>query len=191
LVALPFVVLVRGALWGYEHIGLNPWLALTAAVLATALILLAYCVAIGWRLTGRLMVSRWMHRAAFGCVAAYAAYGVVYLAADHAKSDAVRSGYRSLHPLLRVAASTFVLLDRDAVLTDLARQPADYARMGLPVEEQSRHYTQPDGYVHALDVRTIGRPWWRNALATGYFRAMGFATLRHVGTADHLHVWLP
>ena len=31
---------------------------------------------------------------------------------------------------------------------------------------------------------------WRNLLLRGYFATMGFPTLRHVGTGDHLHVSL-
>jgi hypothetical protein len=45
--------------------------------------------------------------------------------------------------------------------------------------------------VHAVDLRTIGRAEWKNVLLNWYFRSMGFRTLRHVGTADHLHVSLP
>ena len=52
------------------------------------------------------------------------------------------------------------------------------------------HFRQDDGFVHALDLRTIHRPEWRNLAAELAFRAMGFHTLRHVGTADHLHVSL-
>ena len=33
-----------------------------------------------------------------------------------------------------------------------------------------------------------GRSAVRNRLVQWYFAGMGFATLRHVGTADHLHV---
>ena len=47
------------------------------------------------------------------------------------------------------------------------------------------------GHVYAVDIRTKGRKEWQNSLVRGYFRAMGFETLRHVGTADHLHVSLP
>jgi len=53
------------------------------------------------------------------------------------------------------------------------------------------HYPQPDGYVHAIDLRTAGRGFVRNRLVQAYFWSMGFVTLRHVGTADHLHVELP
>jgi hypothetical protein len=42
-----------------------------------------------------------------------------------------------------------------------------------------------------MDLRTKGRSQARNALTVAYFRIMGFRSLRHVGTADHLHVSLP
>ncbi len=76
-------------------------------------------------------------------------------------------------------------------MTDLGRTPADYVAMGLPVLEQSFHYRQVDGYVHAMDLRTADRGAARNWLTQAYFRLLGFRTLRHVGTADHLHVSLP
>jgi hypothetical protein len=40
-------------------------------------------------------------------------------------------------------------------------------------------------------VRTNGRSKATNLLVELYFILMGFETLRHVGTADHLHVALP
>jgi hypothetical protein len=107
------------------------------------------------------------------------------------KNEDLRSEYRSLHPLLRVATSTFILVDGDLVITDMERQAADYERMRLPVYERSLHFVQEDGYAHAVDLRTIGRSEWRNFTMQVCFRAMGFRTLRHVGTADHLHVSLP
>ena len=68
---------------------------------------------------------------------------------------------------------------------------ADYTRSNLPVRDRSLHFTQRDGYVHAVDLRTNGRSWLRNSFTRAYFTLMGFHTLRHVGTADHLHVSLP
>ena len=97
----------------------------------------------------------------------------------------------SLHPMLRLAASTFLLFDRQAVITDTQRTVGDYLAMGLPVNESSLHFKLEDRWVHALDLRTVGRSEWRNRVTAGYFRLMGFRTLRHVGTADHLHVSLP
>ena len=76
------------------------------------------------------------------------------------------------------------------MVTDALRQPVDYSNMGLPTLDNSLHFVQHDGFVHAVDLRTIGRTEWRNALMIGYFRLMGLKTLRHVGTADHLHVSL-
>jgi hypothetical protein len=96
--------------------------------------------------------------------------------------------YTATHPLLRIAVSTLILVDRDAVITDLARTADDYPRMGLPIHPRSLHYRQEDGWVHAVDLRTRGP--LRSLLVEWYFRAMGFDTLRHVGTADHLHVAL-
>ena len=98
--------------------------------------------------------------------------------------------HAALHPLLRLGASALILMDSDAVITDAGRTPDFYRRMGLPPNEASLHLEQESGFVHALDLRTIGRPEWRNRAAEIAFRAMGFHTLRHVGTADHLHVSL-
>ena len=63
--------------------------------------------------------------------------------------------------------------------------------MGLPVNESSLHFEQANGYVHALDLRTQGRAVWKNTASIWWFKLLGFRTLRHVGTADHLHVSLP
>jgi hypothetical protein len=82
-------------------------------------------------------------------------------------------------------------VDESLLITDLSRHPSDYEAMGLSVNPQSLHYPQADGYVHALDLRTKGRGEVRNLLMQGYFAALGFRTLRHEGTADHLHVALP
>ena len=101
------------------------------------------------------------------------------------------TGYTSLHPLMRIAASTYLLFDREAVVTDLARTAEDYLQMGLPINEASLHFKLQDRYVHAMDLRTIGRSPLRNRVTAAYFRFMGFRSLHHVGTADHLHVSLP
>jgi hypothetical protein len=63
--------------------------------------------------------------------------------------------------------------------------------MGLPVFERTLHYQQKNGWVHAVDLRTIGHSEPRNLLLAWYFRAVGLRVVRHVGTADHLHVELP
>jgi hypothetical protein len=189
--ALPFFALIRGAVYLHAQRGVSAWLALGAGVLATAAIVTAYGVRLAGRVKGALPIRAVATRFALPLVAFYALYCVLYLSSAHFKSPSERAYYRTIHPLLRVALATGVLIDRDAVITDVARAPEDYARMGLPVNHASLHVPQRDGYVRAVDLRTAGRGWLRNTAAVVYFRVMGFRTLRHVGTADHLHVSLP
>jgi hypothetical protein len=134
------------------------------------------------------MLAKWI---ATPLVVLYLAHALLFLSSVNAKSEEVRAYYTSLHPLLRLSVSTLVILDGSVVITDTAREPRDYERMGLPVYESSLHFRQRDGYVHAMDLRTIGRGELRNWATKTYFRLLGFRVLRHVGTADHLHVSLP
>ena len=189
--ALPFFALIRGAVYLHAQRGVSAWLALLGGMFVTAAIVTAYGVRVAGRVKGGPPIRAVAVRFALPLVAFYAVYCLVYLSGAHFKSPAQRDYYRSIHPLLRVALATVVLLDRDVVITDVARKVEDYARMGLPVNHGSLHLPQRDGYVRAVDLRTTGRGWVRNTLTVVYFRVMGFGTLRHVGTADHLHVELP
>lgn len=189
ILTAPFVVLIRGAVWLYQDHGFPTWLALLGAGAATLALLTAYGAVLSRRFTGRArlrMVAQWV---AAPLVVGYCGYALLHLSRVNAKDERVRSVYTGTHPLLRVAVTTLILVDRDAVITDLARTPDDYQRMGLPTNRGSLHYRQADGWVHAVDLRTRGAI--RSLLVEWYFRAMGFATLRHTGTADHLHVSLP
>ncbi len=190
LVLLPFAVLVRTSIYLYEH-NWPPYAAVILSSVLTMMIVACYAAWISKKLTGRLRIRLLARRVAFPLIAAYCAYSLLYLSDLNTKGTEVRSYYRTLHPLLRVALSTIILSDRGIVVTDLKRTPEDYVGMGLPVRQASWHFPQEDGYVHAMDLRTVGRSDWRNWLVAGYFNVMGFGTLRHVGTADHLHVWLP
>ena len=105
-------------------------------------------------------------------------------------APSVREQFTALHPVLRVALSTIILVDSDLVVTSTRRALGDYRGMGLPEYAASLHLPQWDGWVHAVDLRTRGRSATQNSLMAFYFRAMGFRTLRHRGTADHLHVSL-
>jgi len=190
LIVLPFAVLVRVSTYLYSARSAQTWIALAGGVAATVLVVTLYSAVVSKKLTGKARVRVLAKRVALPLVLTYCAYTLLYLSSVNAKSPEVREYYRSLHPLLRLATSTVILVDRDIVITDLHRTPDDYAKMGLPVQQESLHYAQSDGFVHAIDLRTVGRPQWRNALVELYFRAAGFETLRHVGTADHLHVAL-
>jgi hypothetical protein len=187
---LPFVALVRLSSWFYLRLGYPTWGALSAAIGVTAIIITIGGAWLSRALTGRtrlLLIGKWV---AMPMVIAYCGYALLYVADANTKASEVRTFYRSLHPILRVGLSTLILADDGLVITDLARTPEDYERMGLPHRERSHHYRQRDGYVHAADLRTIGRGEIRNRLVETYFTVMGFRTLRHVGTADHLHVGL-
>jgi hypothetical protein len=188
---LPFLALVKVAVFLYQHEGWPTALALAGGVICTAAVVTAYGTWVWHSFTGRVRLALVARRVALPLVVAYCGYALIYLSSANAKSERVRAYYASLHPLLRVALSTLILVDRDAVITDLARGPGDYAAMGLAPNDGSLHYVQGDGYTHAADLRTAGRGMVRNRLVQLYFWSMGFATLRHVGTSDHLHVELP
>lgn len=189
--ALPFIVLVRGSMYAYQEWGWGTWPSLAVGIFATVIVFSAYTAWLWKQITGKHRVPIVVRRLLVAVVAGYSAYGLLYLSSGNAKNPDVREYYSSLHPLMRMGASTYLLFDRDAVVTDLERTAEDYLKMGLPVNETSLHFKLEDRYVHAMDLRTIGRSAWRNRLTEMYFQFMGFRSLHHVGTADHLHISLP
>lgn len=211
VLVLPFFVLLRSGTWLYGSGRLGTWPALAVGAALTFLLLAGYfLVAARWlraRFGAEVGVggmgkgasdrsdgSRLRRRSAQGAaalVAAYCVYGLVFISGANAKTDAVRQEYRSLHPMLRLAVATLVLVDGDLLVTDASRAATDYEAMGLAPNERSLHLRQGDGYAHAVDLRTAGRSSVRNAVTRAYFAGLGFRTLRHVGTADHLHISLP
>lgn len=190
LAILPFYTLIRSSVFLYHHAPLSGWWALLGGVFLTILLLFLYLALLSFRLGGKGRVPRSLRRGTTLLVAAYCLYALVYLSGANAKSREVQETYSRLDPILRVAVSTLLVVDRHGVLTDTERSREDYGDWGLPVNEASLHLVQSDGYAHAVDVRTRGRAEWRNRLTAWYFQAMGFRVLRHVGTADHLHVEL-
>ena len=196
IIALPFAVLVRGSVFFYEHGTTSVWLALLTAAILTCAVVTAYAVWLARKFTkrggrgGRALIIPLAKWVALPLVVFYCGYSLVYIASVHAKSPPVRAYYGSLHPLLRLALSTLILVDRDMLITDSGRLPEDYGRMGLPTNSRTRHYKQADGWIHAVDLRTTGRGVIKNRGVQFYFWLMGFDTRRHVGTADHLHVEL-
>jgi len=196
IIVLPFVVLVRGSVFIYEHGTRSVWLSVLTSAILTGGVITAYAVWIARKLMRRgvrgtraliMPLAKWV---ALPLVLFYCGYSLLYLASVNAKSAPVRAYYRSVHPLLRIALSTAILADRDILITDAGRVPEDYTRMGLPANSRTRHYKQTDGWIHAVDLRTTGRGAIKNRGVQFYFWLMGFDTMRHVGTADHLHVEL-
>jgi len=190
VIALPFLLYVRASVFFYARLGWTPWLAVAGAVVLVLGLVSLYATWLARRVSRTARVSSLARMVAVPMVSAFLVYSLLVLARVNAKSDDVQSYFRALHPVLRVAVSTVMILDPGAVITDMQRAPQDYGRMGLPVNPRTRHYLQSDGWVHAVDIRTNGRSELRNIALQSYFWGMGFSTLRHIGTADHLHVQL-
>ena len=189
--ALPFFLLVRGSVLSHRILGTHGWVSVGfGASLAT----LGLAVLAAWlwrRLTGRdrfLVIAR---NVALPGVAIFCLYSLGWLSSLNAKSPEIHDLYGELHPSLRLAIGTVILVDPDVVITEIERMPSDYRRMGLSPVDRSLHFAQPDGWIHAVDLRTRGRNDLHNGLSRLYFRVMGFRALRHGGTGDHLHVALP
>ncbi len=191
LAALPFYLLVRGALHATAAWGWNAWLAVVFGALLAGLA----ASGIGWWVQRKLGLQIPFRALAGGlvlpAVAIFCALSLLQLSRSNAKSPEVRSGWATLHPALRLAVGTLRLVDGHIVLTEIERGPSSYAAMRLPRPIHSYHYRQDDGTVHAVDLRTDDRGAVRNGLMQLYFELLGFETIRHVGTADHLHVRVP
>jgi len=190
LALLPFALLIRGGVFAYQEWALGTWPALFISALGTALLLGLYAWGVSHKLGAGKGLKKLFTRSAVAVGIAYVGYALVFVASENVKSDDVQAEYANIHPLLRVASSALILVDRSAVITDAGRTAEDYWLMGLPTNEASLHFEQESGFVHALDLRTNGRPEWRNRAVELGFWALGFHSLRHVGTADHLHISL-
>lgn len=187
---IPFIVLIRTSVYIYETFHFNGWLALAVGILATVFLLMGYAIFLMYRYGKSLRVHKYITRGIIVLVTAYTLYGLLYYSSLNTKTDEIKSYYRSLHPIMRVALTTITLADSNLLVTDIQRETEDYARMGLPENQESLHYLQSDGYVHAVDLRTRGRAEWKNWLTRLAFNMVGLESIRHVGTADHLHVYL-
>ena len=194
ILVLPFIILIRGAVYFHLEQGFFPSISILISAGITALLLVIYFSVIYGKFTKKRAQIKYLRRrfaVIFMLVGFFVLYGIVNLSSSNAKSTQVQKEFTELHPILRLSCSTIFLLDRKAIMTDASRVPEDYKKMGLSKKSSSLHYKQKDGYVHAVDLRTNGRWEIRNKALEYYFRIMGFKTLRHVGTADHLHVGLP
>lgn len=190
LIIFPFFLLIRFSVYLSASQGLGAWTSLTGGILATILLLCIYLFLLSFKVKNRKQLIKIGGTGISIMVLGYCLFSLFYLSSVNAKSADVQSVYRSMYPVLRVAVSTITLADNDLVITDIERIEEDYGRMGLPVNQSSLHYRQENGYVHAVDIRTLDRGFVRNALLRGSLELMGFRTIRHVGTADHLHVEL-
>ena len=193
LLVLPFIGLIRGAVYAHQS---YDWMALSSlgfGMLVSSTVLLIYFTVLYKLVYKKLGNVRSFKRRLFVAllvVMSYCTHALFFINGDNIKSPEIRSEYIDLHPILRLSVASWIHLDKGSVVTDAARSVHDYDKMGLPRNQRSLHLKQSDGYAYAIDLRTQNRPEWLNTLVAMYFRAMGLQTLRHVGTADHLHVSL-
>ncbi|MEO0469652.1 MAG: hypothetical protein AAF206_08540 [Bacteroidota bacterium] len=194
MLVLPFILLIRGSVWLYESYQWWYWLAMLAMFAGVFVLLLIYVVMLYDALVGSNKVTRTGLKAKSFLVVVimllFGGYTLFNLSGANTKTEEVRKEFTSLHPFLRLGVGTLVMLDRSLLITDLSRAKEDYKKMGLKSLKNSLHYPQSDGFVHAMDLRTKGRSEVQNFLTQTYFQLMGFNTLRHTGTADHLHISL-
>ena len=194
IILLPFLLMLRVSVSLHDWFQVGAWLGVAVGMILALIPVYFYVRWIFGKLRGKKKEKpehkRLNIQIAVGILAGYCVFALFYVSGVNAKSDAIREQYTSLHPLLRVGVSSIILFDRSLVITDLARTPEDYEKMNLAKKNKSLHFPQSDGFVHAIDLRTNGRPEWRNKFTQFWFKLMGFRTLRHVGTADHLHVSL-
>lgn len=193
VIVLPFFLLIRGSIFIHSNYNLGAWISLAGGATLTALILFIYMTFIYRRFTKKFGDSDNLQRRSLFSIALvgiYCAYGLFFISAGNMKSPALQKEITEMHPILRMGISTFILIDKKMIITDASRVPEDYKKMGLKTANNSLHYKQKDGYAYAIDLRTNGRNETRNKMMSFYFNALGFRTLRHVGTDDHLHVSL-
>jgi len=193
LLALPFVLLIRGAVYLHTTHHFLSHASLLGGAIGAIIVLIIYLSFMHGRVTGKVGGKKALKRRsviAMILVLGYCVHGLFFLSSKNAKVSEVKKEYTSLHPIIRLGGSTLVFMDPDVIMTDASRQPEDYKKMGLASKKRSLHYKQSNGYAHAFDIRTNGRSELRNSLMKTYFTLMGFNTLRHGGTGDHLHVSL-
>ena len=164
------------------------WLAVVVGLLAGGGILAVVCI-VGFRFRS----LRKMGLAVFVAPLLFLAlgyYGTTHYPQRNFKTATTAAEWTTLHPTLRLALWLVALEDRQMVLTDIAREPAEYAQMGLEGRAHSPHYLHQDGYAHAVDMRVSNVGETRNWARQGLFLLMGLQAKRHTGTADHLHLAL-
>ncbi len=192
LLLLPFLVLIRASVFFHDHYFASPWISLLSGLVLTAFLLFLYFTFFYGRLTGQFGNIESIRRRALIAlllVAVYALHGVLFIKSKNLKTSSLKNEFLEVHPVLRLSVSTLIWIDPSLLLTDASREIEDYDSMGLKRNKNSLHLKQKtSNYVHAIDIRTKGRSEWKNKSLEYYFWAMGFNTIRHKGTADHLHI---
>lgn len=193
ILTLPFIMLVRGSVYIHDHYDPGARLSIIFGIGITSFLVLVYISFLHKKVAGSISGSKSLKSKmaiSFIMVAGFAIHSLYFISDRNFKNPQLKTEIRNLNPILRLAVGTLVWIDNDLVVTDTNRVPEDYKKMGLKTKTNSLHYAQKDGYAYAIDLRTNGKSTIRNTLTKWYFDLMGFNTLRHIGTGDHLHISL-
>lgn len=191
ILVFPFFIFLKSAVWCHESYDLPSMINVILAMLVLVIVLLLY-LSVGYTYLFRKLGTAESFKQRFifiSILVLVTSFHVLFFISDsQVKSQELRKEYVQLHPILRLATGVISKVDKELVITDISRSAADYGRMGLSVNENSLHLPQKDGYSYAVDIRTIGKSEFVISALKLYYKALGFKTLRHTGTADHLHI---
>ena len=176
----------------YTSLQFNPVISIGLSAIVLFLFWMIILTIISFLISGRILINKYVRNTILLSLFAYTGFATFFVNQANFKSSEIQDAYLHLHPVVRLGLTTTILVDSEIMITDGKRTKDDYINWGLTPLQRSDHYIQKTtGYVHAVDIRTIGRPEWKNNLIEFGFKLMGYKTLRHVGTADHLHIYLP
>jgi len=176
----------------YTSLQFNPVISIGFSAIVLFLFWMIILTIISLLISGKILINKYVRNTVLLSLLTYTGFATLFVNQVNFKSVDIQETYMHLHPVVRLGLTTTILVDSDLMITDGKRTKNDYIKWGLNPLQRSDHYIQKNtGYVHAVDIRTIGRPEWKNKLTEFGFKLMGYKTLRHVGTADHLHVYLP
>ncbi len=176
----------------YTSLQFNPVISIGLSAIVLFLFWMIILTIISILISCKVFINKYVRNTVLLSLLAYTGFATFFVNQANFKSSDIEKTYMHLHPVVRIGLTTTILVDSDLMITDGKRTKDEYIKWGLTPLQRSDHYIQRStGYVHAVDFRTIGRPEWKNNLLDLGFKLMGYKTLRHIGTADHLHVYLP
>jgi len=187
LYILQIFILLKGSVFIYSNYSLNVWLSILFASLLVSFILTCYLSFYIWKKL-RTINLKLIATLSLIPIILCSSFLLLYKSEGNMKTNEISSSFKQLHPLLKIAINLISIMDNKIIITDIAREKKFYKHIGLSENNESLHFIQKDGYVHAVDIRTLYRSEFRNWIVKWYFRILGFNVLRHVGTANHMHV---
>jgi hypothetical protein len=182
-IVAPFILFIRSCSFFINEYDIHPFLSVAASSVLGSLLIASII-----KMKVKSVKLKTLFMVTMAASSLYVGYCCFVFVDSNSKTEQVAKEHSTLHPVLRISMGFILLVDKESVVTDISREKSDYKKMGLPSAERSNHYIQDSGYVHAFDMRTNNRGYFRNATLQLYFWLCGLKTLRHVGTSDHLHV---